>query len=98
MTSLPVILAAIDNLRPEELAGILARVAARLVVIRGDTSGDAAHSENGNVAAGRLLTAQEAAERASMSADWFYRNAKHLPFTVKLGGSLRFLESGLEAW
>ena len=47
----------------------------------------------------RLLTAQEAAQILSVSPDWFYRNARKLPFTRRLGPRmLRFSHLGIEKW
>jgi predicted DNA-binding transcriptional regulator AlpA len=47
----------------------------------------------------RLLDAEEAASRLSVSADWLYRNAKRLPFTRKLGPKmLRFSCQGIQKY
>jgi predicted DNA-binding transcriptional regulator AlpA len=49
--------------------------------------------------ADRLLDVKEAAKMVSMSEDWLYRHAKHLPFTRKVGRKmLRFSEQGLVKW
>jgi predicted DNA-binding transcriptional regulator AlpA len=47
----------------------------------------------------RLLDAEEAANRLSVSEDWLYRNAKKLPFTRKLGPKmLRFSSDGIQKY
>jgi excisionase family DNA binding protein len=46
----------------------------------------------------RLLTVEEAAARLSKTPDWIYHHRRELPFARKLGGHLRFSESGLNAW
>jgi excisionase family DNA binding protein len=47
---------------------------------------------------GLLLTTEEAAQRLGVSQDWLYRRAATLPFTVRLGRSLRFSIRGLERY
>jgi hypothetical protein len=42
-----------------------------------------------------LLTIEQAAERLSKTRDWLYRHARHLPFTVRVGGHLRFSARGI---
>ncbi len=47
----------------------------------------------------RLLTAEKAAQMLSVSPDWFYRKARKLPFSRKLGPKmLRFSHLGIEKW
>jgi predicted DNA-binding transcriptional regulator AlpA len=46
-----------------------------------------------------LLDVEEAAERLGTSADWLYRNARRLPFTVRVGSrQLRFSVEGINRW
>ena len=45
----------------------------------------------------RLLTAQEDADRLSVSPDWLYKRPA-LPFVVKLDGATRYDERKLERW
>jgi excisionase family DNA binding protein len=46
-----------------------------------------------------LITAEEAAERLSVSKDWLYRTAKDLPFTVRLGPDMvRFSRAGIDRY
>jgi excisionase family DNA binding protein len=44
---------------------------------------------------GELLTVEEVAERLRKSRSWVYRHAGRLPFTRRVGRSLRFLPAGL---
>jgi excisionase family DNA binding protein len=46
----------------------------------------------------RLLDIGEAAKRLAMSQDYLYRNHSRLPFTRKVGRSLRFSEQGIERY
>lgn len=46
----------------------------------------------------RLLTVEEAARKLGMSEDWCYRQAKRLPFAVRIGRQLRFSERGIERY
>ena len=44
----------------------------------------------------RLLDAKKAAAKLDVSTDWLYERANELPFTVRLGGSVKFSEQGIE--
>lgn len=44
------------------------------------------------------LSADEAGRRLGLSADWLYKNAKDLPFTVRIGRRVLFSSRGLERW
>jgi predicted DNA-binding transcriptional regulator AlpA len=46
----------------------------------------------------KLLEVDVAAEQLGTSADWLYRNAGKLPFTVRVGRSLRFSEQGIQRY
>jgi predicted DNA-binding transcriptional regulator AlpA len=47
----------------------------------------------------RLLDIQQAALKLGMSKDCLYRNADHLPFTVRIGKKqLRFSEAGIDRY
>jgi predicted DNA-binding transcriptional regulator AlpA len=46
--------------------------------------------------ADELLDIAEAARRLGMSRSWLYRNARRLPFTVRMGHVLRFDPRGLD--
>jgi len=54
--------------------------------------------ENPKASSDRLLTSEEAAKKLSVSADYLYRQARRLPFTVRIGKLVRFSEAGLDAW
>ena len=43
----------------------------------------------------RLLEVEEAAKRLAVSTDTLYRRARSLPFTVRVGNSVRFSLRGL---
>ena len=43
-----------------------------------------------------LLTADQAAQKLSVSRDYVYRHSSKLPFTVKVGGNVRFSNDGIE--
>jgi len=45
-----------------------------------------------------LLDVREAAIRLNFSVDWLYRHAKRLPFTRRVGRSVRFDPAGLARW
>ena len=46
----------------------------------------------------RLLSTREAAELLGMSERWMYGAAESLPFTRRIGRTLRFDEHGLREW
>ena len=46
----------------------------------------------------RLLSAEVAAERMGVSKRYIYNHADTLPFTKRLGRTVRFSERGLERW
>ena len=43
----------------------------------------------------RLLEVEEAAKRLAISTDTLYRKAHELPFTVRIGGNVRFSAQGI---
>ena len=45
-----------------------------------------------------LVTVQDASTRLGLSCDWLYRNARKLPFTVRIGRHLRFSSSGIDRY
>jgi excisionase family DNA binding protein len=47
---------------------------------------------------GQLLDVKEAARRLHVSTDWLYRRAGRLPFTVRMGGALRFSAEAIERY
>jgi excisionase family DNA binding protein len=80
---------ALDRIAPmmAQMAAIQLSLATRLV---------AASTERPQSDADSLLTIEEAAARLKCSADWLYRHAKRLPFTVRMGRNLRFSEHGID--
>lgn len=88
------ILAAIDDADRERLirlahffASANLRVSSRLLALPSSEPTDAPD---------RNLGVNEAAQRLGMSVHWIYRNAKKLPFSVRMGRRLFFRERGLE--
>ena len=43
----------------------------------------------------RLLDVEEAASATRVSTDTLYRKARELPFTVRIGGNVRFSAQGI---
>jgi len=75
----------------EQLADLIAdRVAARLNG-NGNTPNIPAPAE-------RLLTAAEVAQRLGCSTRYVYAKVGTFPFTVRVGGMVRFSNAGLEQW
>ena len=46
----------------------------------------------------RLLTVEEAAKRLGISKDTLYRKARALPFSVRIGGNVRFSAQGISRY
>lgn len=46
----------------------------------------------------RLLDVVEAAKRLAVSTDTLYRKARELPFTVRIGGNVRFSAQGISRY
>jgi excisionase family DNA binding protein len=58
----------------------------------------ALHNGNGNGEADQLLTIEEAATMLGHSKIWLYRKSTRLPFSVRMGRSVRFSRKGIEKW
>jgi predicted DNA-binding transcriptional regulator AlpA len=58
----------------------------------------ALHNGNGGGEPEKLLDAKEAAAKLGHSKIWLYRNSKRLPFSVRMGRSVRFSRKGIEKW
>lgn len=83
---------AAGSLTPEVLAeavGEAERLKAGLL-LRLYAEGTPRHEEED-----RLLEVEEAARRLGISTDTLYRKARELPFTIKIGGNLRFSSRGI---
>ena len=89
------------HLSKEALLTLLLRCSIVHGIISGQLAAIIEHSsqQQGVVAPERLLNVREAAERLAVPPDWLYRNAKKLPFTVRLGpGLLRFSSNGIDRY
>jgi excisionase family DNA binding protein len=81
-------------LSPEVARALTLRCAAVLTALA--TVAARGPSPAGSTVEDRLLTVEEAAQKLGTSRDYLYRNAKRLPFTVRLGGRLRFSAHGVD--
>jgi len=89
----------LDEVEPARIPALLAQLAAAQGALAARllaSGGNVAHSNSGH--RGKLLDVSQAAEQLGKTADWLYRNKNKLPFTVRVGRSLRFSEAGLEKW
>ena len=75
------------------LAALQAALAARLAI-----PGGRCPPPRQEGAGDRLVPIREAAARAGMSVDWFYRHAGSLPFSRRIGRKWLFSERGLMRW
>ncbi len=77
-----------------QLSALQGALAARLI--------SAAHLHDGQKEtrpSDRLLTPAETAAKLGLSKDWLYRNARKLPFTVRVSWrNVRFSEQGIERY
>ena len=78
----------------ENIASIMAQVAAIQLSLA--TRLVASNADQPQEVSDNLLTVKEAAARLKCSEDWLYRQATRLPFTVRLGRSLRFSSRGID--
>jgi len=78
---------------PSVLAGLTA-LQARAVARLGTANESSLPATDGD----RLLDVKEAATLLGMSTDWLYRRAPRLPFTIRMGRTLRFSEAGIQRW
>lgn len=87
------------DLSPDAARDLLARLAGLYPLLLAQAL-NLPTGENGGapVEGDRLLTVEEAARKLSMSEDWCYRQAKRLPFAVRIGRQLRFSERGVERY
>lgn len=89
-------MANIDVKKPDDMAVTLTVGELKALVLEAVQS--ALHSSNGNAQADKLLGADEAAAMLGHSEIWLYRNSRRLPFSVKMGRSVRFSRKGIEKW
>jgi excisionase family DNA binding protein len=101
MREIEELLASLKEISAEKIPAVLSQLAAAQSMLAArllqNGSSNGTHWES-KAGAGKLLNVEEAAERTGMSQDWLYRHSSTLPFTVKVGRSLRFSEAGLEKW
>jgi predicted DNA-binding transcriptional regulator AlpA len=83
-------------LEPEAAAALLGPVAALHALLAARVGQGA--TLTAPAASDRLLDAGAAAVKLGCAKDWVYRHARTLPFTVRLGGHLRFSEQGIERY
>jgi predicted DNA-binding transcriptional regulator AlpA len=89
----------IAALPPESLPAVLAHLAALQTAVAARLATTATQRRPLPIGApDRNLTIREAAERAGMSVDWFYRHACSLPFARRIGRKRLFSEQGLARW
>ena len=82
---------------PRSLLAALYRRAARLEAeLRALLAANERDAASGNQRHDRLLDAKKAAAKLDVSTDWLYERANELPFTVRLGGSVKFSEQGID--
>src|SRR5436190_23816489 len=89
----------LKNVPAEKIPAVLAQLAAAQGLLAArllQNGGNESHHDAGE--RGKLLDVNEAAKRIGKSADWLYRNSEKLPFTVRVGRSVKFSEAGLEKW
>jgi excisionase family DNA binding protein len=83
------------SLSPEAARSVTVRCAVVLAAVAAVRSGpDLSPTSDDD----HLLTTEEAARRLGVSEDWLYRRAGRLPFTVRLGRTLRFSALGLDRY
>jgi predicted DNA-binding transcriptional regulator AlpA len=88
---------AIGHARPEDLPGLVGRLAqAQAVALARLTT--PALNQNRPEDVDENLSATEAGERLGMSKEWVYRHADSLPFTVRIGRRVLFSARGLARW
>jgi excisionase family DNA binding protein len=94
MDKLKIVVPDPGEIEPEDIGAVMAQMAAIQLSLA--TRLLAASTERPQSDAESLLTIEEAAARLKCSADWLYRHAKRLPFTVRIGRNLRFSERGID--
>jgi hypothetical protein len=88
--------APLDGLNWAELAALLARCVFIQSRIMAQIALAQPIDQSGATDTDPLLNARQAALRLGVSPAWVYRRAKQLPFTIHLGGQLKFSARGLE--
>ena len=83
------------DIAPEKIAPMMAQMAAIQLSLATRLLAEGTEREQAD--ADNLLTVEQVAARLNCSEDWLYRQAKRLPFTVRVGRSLRFSSRGIDA-
>lgn len=96
----PELLAELDlvirDIPADKVAAMIAALAAKIGLASAKIL--ALPSGDNTVTPDENLSAPEAARRLGVSADYLYRNARKLPFTVRIGRRLLFSARGLDRW
>jgi hypothetical protein len=88
---------AIAQAAPEERPALVVALAARLAQLGAALA--AAHgNESGHEDPDTNISVEEAARRLGVSASYLYKNAKNLPFMVRIGRRRVCSTSRLERW
>ena len=96
--SLPDLTALVRDTDPADLPRLIGELAAaQAAALARLTTATLVHG-NGSADADRNLDAAEAARRLGVSKGYLYRNAKRLPFAVRIGRRLVFSAQGLGRW
>jgi predicted DNA-binding transcriptional regulator AlpA len=91
----------IERARPNEIPALVVALSARVSVLGGlalKASIAEFPVQTANGEPERNVSAKEAASRLGMSTAYLYRNARHLPFALRIGRRLLFSLRGLERW
>src|SRR5262245_876757 len=86
----------VNDVSYDSIPGILAQLAALQIALAARLVQKSATEPAGDN--DRLVDVQEAAEKLGFSTDWLYKHHHRLPFTVKVGGALRFSQFGIDRW
>jgi excisionase family DNA binding protein len=84
------------ELRREQIPQILTDIASLVLAVA--THLGSLPLTNPKPNADHLLTVEQAAQQLAVSKDFLYRNAKSLPFAIRLGRTLRFSAIGIERY
>ena len=84
-------------LPPSDLPGILGELERLKAAAWMRTTLPAPYSEDRDAPEANL-SAQKAARSLGVSLAWIYKNARRLPFTLRIGRRLLFSARGLERW
>jgi len=82
----------------EQLPALLATLSARLALVASKIMASSPRNTGSSESLQGNLSVGEAAARLGISQDYLYRNARKLPFSLRIGRRLLFSASGLEKW